>query len=205
MMVTRRICSYVCAVAGLILIAAQTAAQPADKRTFFTFSAPVELPGVALPPGKYLFRVVDPEDGGNVVQVLSDDGTKVYSTCFSIPAYRLESPDQPEVRFIETPPGVPPAIKAWWYPGDSIGREFIYPRTQALRLARTASEPVLTTRGASTTTDQTNIADLTRVSANGQETKVDTANKPAAAEPRGKAQKGDGAPSSLVIASHSSK
>ena len=28
--------------------------------------------------------------------------------------------------------GTPAAIKTWWYPGNSTGYEFIYPRKQAL-------------------------------------------------------------------------
>jgi hypothetical protein len=204
-MSNRRICSYVCAVAALILIGPSASAQLADRRTFFAFSAPVDVPGVALPPGKYLFRVADPDTGGKIVQVLSADGKKVYATFFSIPALRPEPADTPEVRFIETPAGVPPAIKTWWYPGESTGREFIYPRTQALRLARAASESVLTTRQASTTANQTNTTDLTRVSGNGQETQVSAGSNPTAAAPRGKAQQGEAAPSSLTMSSQSAK
>jgi hypothetical protein len=54
-----------------LLIAAAGSAQPADHRTYFTFSGPVELPGVALAPGKYLFRIANPESSGNVVRLAS--------------------------------------------------------------------------------------------------------------------------------------
>ena len=60
-------CGYLVAALGWITVAILSA-QPADKRTFFTFSGPVEVPGVALPPGKYIFRIVDPDSGGKVVQ-----------------------------------------------------------------------------------------------------------------------------------------
>ena len=46
-------------------------AQPLDKRTLFTFSAPVTLPGVTLPAGQYLFRLADPNSSAKVVQVLN--------------------------------------------------------------------------------------------------------------------------------------
>ena len=32
-----------------------------DKRTVFTFNRPISLPGVTLPAGKYMFRLVDTE------------------------------------------------------------------------------------------------------------------------------------------------
>ncbi|HEV3216821.1 MAG TPA: hypothetical protein VGZ27_13905 [Vicinamibacterales bacterium] len=204
-MSTRRICSLVCAVAVLILIAAQATAQLPDRRTFFAFSAPVEVPGVALPPGRYLFRFADPDSGGKVVQVLSEDGKKVYAMFFSIAAYRPSPPDNPEVRFLETPGNAPPAIKTWWYPGESIGREFIYPKTQALRLAKASSEPVLTTHQASTTADQTNTTNLSRVSANGQETQVSAGSKAVANAPKGAANRGEAAPSSLSISPNAAK
>ena len=44
----------------------------------------------------------------------------------------------------------PAAIKAWWYPGERMGYEFMYPRDQALRLALGASQPVLTTQAHTT-------------------------------------------------------
>src|SRR5262249_7430378 len=41
--------------------------------------------------------------------------------------------------------GAPPAIKSWFYPGNSIGEEFVYPRSQAMKIARANHEPVLAT------------------------------------------------------------
>jgi hypothetical protein len=180
----------------LALMTASTArAQPVDKRTFFTFSGPVEVPGVALPPGKYLFRIAD--TGGKVVQVLSADGKTPYAMFFSLPAERVTPASEPEVRFIETPPGTPPAIKTWWYPGETTGREFIYPKEQAQRLARGASEPVLTTQRQSTTAEQTNTGDLSRVASSGGETKVSAENRPTASAPGGAAHQGERAPASI--------
>src|SRR5260221_9368459 len=150
----KMIVRVVCALAVLFgFMLSDVSAQPLDHRVFFTFSAPVEVPGVALAPGKYLFRVED--NGGRVVQVLSADGTKAFATFFSIPAERPKTADEPEVRFFETPRGVPAAIKTWWYPGESTGPEFVYPKTQAVRLAHAASEPVLTTQRQTTKAEET--------------------------------------------------
>ena len=174
-------------------------AQPLDKRTFFTFSAPVEVPGVALPPGKYIFRIVDPNSGGRVVQVVSADGTKPFAMFFTIPAERLTPAAEPEIRFMETPEGVPPAIKTWWYPGETIGREFIYPKEQARRLAKNASAPVLTTQQQTTTAEQTNTDALARLSSTGQESPIKAGDKPSASAPSGRAQEGEAAPESISI------
>ena len=160
-----------CAVAVLACTAVTAGAQTYDYRTYFTFSQPVELPGVTLPAGKYLFRLADPNGSRNVVQVLSADGKKAYATLLAIPEQRFDVPSHPEVRFIETAAGTPPAIKSWWYSGNTIGWEFIYPKEQALRLAKAASQPVPTEKPIATS-EGIKPADASRVPSTGSKTHV---------------------------------
>jgi hypothetical protein len=191
-----------CAIAFVLLasgVASKASAQTLDERVFFTFSGPVELPGVALAPGKYMFRLADPLASHHVVQVASEDGRKSYGIFFTLPAVRDSPAPEPEVRFMETPAGAPPAIRAWWNAGEQYGHEFIYPKEQARRLAKTAKEPVLTTAAESNTTAQTNTGNLTRVSADGRETKVTSDSQPTAKAPGGAEQKGEKAPDSIDV------
>src|ERR1051326_6159727 len=132
------------AAAALALLPVSSArADTWDQLTYFTFSAPVEIPGIALPAGTYMFKLADADGNRNVIRVLSKDGTKVYSTFFAIPDERLTPTDKPVVTFEETPVGTPEAIKAWFYPGDTIGHEFVYPEDQAQRIAAATHQPVL--------------------------------------------------------------
>jgi hypothetical protein len=163
----------------------------------------VTLPGVTLPAGQYLFRLADPNSSSKVVQVLNADGTKPYGLFFTISAERLEPASSPEVRFMETASGTPAAIRTWWYPGERRGYEFIFPKEQARRLAMGASQPVLTTDAQTTTTEQTNTAELSRVGSSGQETDVSASAAPTAAAPTGTTQEGTIASSSLSIAAPS--
>ena len=152
-----------CVLAMLAFTSTTAHAQTVDNRTFFSFSQPVTIPGVTLPAGKYLFRNPDINTARRVVQVLSEDGKRSYAMLLTIPAQRPEPSPQPEVRFMETAEGTPPAIKTWWYPGNAVGWEFIYPKEQALRLAKTAHSSVLTTASAqSDTTEEMKTADLAR-------------------------------------------
>ena len=64
----------------------------------------------------------------------------------TISAQRPRPSDDAELRFLETPAGQPAAVKTWWYPGNTIGREFIYPKSQAVRLAKATNSTVLTTQ-----------------------------------------------------------
>lgn len=199
-MLSTRIFGLACAVAVFVcLTAAPATAQPLDKRTVFTFSGPITLPGVTLPAGQYLFRLADPNSSSKVVQVLNADGTKPYGLFFALSAERFEPASTPEVRFMETASGTPAAVKTWWYPGERTGYEFIYPKEQARRLALVASQPVLTTDAQTTTTEQTNTADLSRVGSGGQETDVNASAAPTAATPIGNTQEGQVASSSLSI------
>ena len=193
-----------CVLAVLAFTSTPAHAQTFDNRTYFTFDQPITLPGVTLPAGTYLFRNPD-ITSRRVVQVLSDDGKRSYAMLLTTPAQRTEASSQPEVRFMETAEGTPAAIKAWWYPGNPIGWEFIYPREQALKLAKAASSPVLTTaKAANDTTEEMKTADLARVSGSGSETAVTVEQTPAATTVAGTAQAGEIArgtmlPSGLVV------
>ena len=171
-------------------IGGRAEAQPADHRTYFTFSAPVTLPGQTLPAGTYIFRLADPSGSRKIVNVLSEDGRRSLAMLHTIPNQASKAPQDAEIRFMETDAQIPPPIKTWWYAGKAIGYEFIYPREQALRLAKATAEPVLTT--AKDTTDFRN-ADLSRIDGAGVPAAVKAEENPAPAEARGRAQRADAA------------
>jgi hypothetical protein len=173
-MFTKSLITSACAAAMLLTMSATPASAqggPMDSRTEFTFNQPVELPGVTLPPGTYIFRFVDATTGRKVMQVQAKDASdKTFGMFLTISAERPKPSDDAELRFLETPAGQPAAVKTWWYPGNTIGREFIYPKSQARRLAQATNTTVLTTQAESVTNDQMKTADLAYVSPSGQET-----------------------------------
>ena len=147
------------------------AQRPMDARTEFTFNQPVEMPGMTLPPGTYVFRFADATSGRKVMQVQAKDATsKNYGLFMTISAQRPKASDDAELRFLETPAGQPAAVKTWWYPGNTIGREFIYPKSQARRLAQATNQPVLTTQAEKVTNEQMSKTGLAYVSPSGQDT-----------------------------------
>jgi hypothetical protein len=114
-----------------------------NKKTTMTFSHAVELPGVVLPAGTYVFKLVDLQGTRNVVQVFNADEDRVFTTFIAIPHLHQESHDKTYVGFEERPVGSPMAVHEWFYPGSVSGLEFVYPRTRAQELAREARQPVL--------------------------------------------------------------
>ena len=169
---SKKLMTFACAAAILTTMAAAPArAQTMDSRTEFTFNQPVELPGITLPPGTYIFRFIDATTGRKVMQVQAKDmSSKNYGMFLTINAQRPRASDDAELRFLETPAGQPAAVKTWWYPGNTMGREFIYPKSQARRLAKATNQTVLTTQVDNVSNDQMKTADLAYVSPTGQET-----------------------------------
>jgi hypothetical protein len=158
-----------CAAALAMLVASPARGDVWNKKTFLTFSGPVQVPGVTLPAGTYTFKLADLTGSRHVVQIFDKDEKKIYTTILAIPDQRLEPSDKPVVLFSERPAGTPQAIKAWFYPGETIGNEFVYPKSQAIRIARATHQSVLTAADDTTTTaDAMKSAEVGRVDENGQ-------------------------------------
>jgi hypothetical protein len=132
-----------CAAAMTMLIATGARADEWNKKTILTFSGPVQIPGATLPAGSYVFKLADIPSNRHVVQVFDKDETKIYTTILAIPNDRLEPSDKPVILFAERAAGSPQAVKVWYYPGDRIGNEFVYPKSQAMRIARETHQRVL--------------------------------------------------------------
>jgi hypothetical protein len=129
------------------IVAPRVRADVFNHKTIVTFSAPVEIPGFhgpkVLPAGTYVFKLLDTQADRNIVQVFNKNETHLYSTIISVPDYRMRPTGKTVIRFTERATGSPLALRAWFYPGDNYGQEFVYPRTRAMELARANHEAVL--------------------------------------------------------------
>jgi hypothetical protein len=105
-----------------------------DKRTYFTFSQPVALPGMTLPAGTYMFRLANPDSSRNVIQVANKEGTESFAMLHTIQAQRRDAPKDSELRFRETAAGRPPAVGTYWYMGERTGYEFLYSKAELAAL-----------------------------------------------------------------------
>src|SRR6188474_3442188 len=101
--------TYGAVTAALLTFVTPAAPQESfDKLAYLTFSAPVQIPGATLSAGTYRFHLTNPETSRNVLQVLSKDGSIVYSMFHTIPDRRMSLTEDAVVTFRETPAGVPP-------------------------------------------------------------------------------------------------
>jgi hypothetical protein len=145
-----QLCSTMIAVCVVILAASsvpRAAASEWDKKTIVTFNTPVEIPGgKVLPAGTYVFKRLDSQADHNILQIFDKDEKQLIATILAIPNYRLQPADKPVIQFEERPSDSPPALKAWFYPGDNYGLEFVYTQDRATQLAKRTHQNVLSMR-----------------------------------------------------------
>jgi hypothetical protein len=131
------------ACAGLLVsMLPQAKADDWNQKTIFTFSGPVEIPGQVLTGGTYVFKLADSQSDRNIVQVFNKDENHLYGTFLAIPDYRLRPAGKPIITFEERAAGAPEAVRAWFYPGDNYGHEFVYPKVKAVQLAKANNTPI---------------------------------------------------------------
>jgi hypothetical protein len=195
-----------CAAILTIALAPSARADEWNKKTILTFSGPVQIPGVTLPAGSYVFKLADIPGNRHVVQVFDKDEKKIYTTMLAIPNERLEASDEPVVLFSERASGSPQAIKVWFYPGNRVGNEFVYPKSQAMRIAKETRQSVLATNDDSTSAGTAGVipetmksAELGRFDENGNwqsdNRRVAVSGARAAAEPQATTARAEETPS----------
>jgi hypothetical protein len=89
-----------------------------------------------LPAGTYTFQLASSTADRHIVQVFNADGSTLLATVMTISDYRLKATDQTVIKFGEVPRGAPEVIRAWFYPGNTLGQEFVYPKARATELAK---------------------------------------------------------------------
>jgi hypothetical protein len=137
--------------AAFLTVAYTASAQDSNisQRTNLTFSGPVQMPGVTLPAGKYVFRLAN-TSLHNVMQVFDANEKHIIGQWFFIPRNRTtedlsKANGKPVVTFMEVPEGMTPPVKYFFYPTDLTGKEFIYPKDQALKIAAATHQRILAT------------------------------------------------------------
>ena len=113
-----------------------------DKKTVLTVNQPIQVEDTYLEPGTYVFRLADTPSDRRVVQIFNHDQSHLINTIIAIPNYRLRPTGESRFTFYETPRNTVSAMHAWFYPGDSFGQEFRYPKQlHYLTVASTTPPP----------------------------------------------------------------
>jgi hypothetical protein len=90
---------------------------------YLTFHRSIEVPGARLVAGTYVFRVM----GTSALQVLSENRQHVYTTFLTLRGDGGGDATRDQMKFQQFDEEGPLRILAW-YPADSVGFEFLYPK-----------------------------------------------------------------------------
>ena len=120
-------------------------ADEANQETILTFSAPVQIPGHVLPAGTYMFLA--DEDNQNVVRIYSADEHVLYATLQTVSADKKNASSDTTVTLAKKS-GEPPLLVKWFYPGEIIGHEFLYPTQQEQQIAHAAEQTIVASQTA---------------------------------------------------------
>ena len=121
-------------IAGMF-VATQATAGPWNKLTRLDIDETIQVPGATLPPGKYVVKLADSAANRHIVRFFNEDQSKVLATVLAIPNQRMKPSGETQLGWYETPAGEPPALRSWFYPGDTFGQQFVYPKEQARAIA----------------------------------------------------------------------
>jgi LPXTG-motif cell wall-anchored protein len=137
------------AAASAIALAAGILTFPAkadqwDRKTILTVNQTIQVRDTVLDPGQYVLKLADSSSDRHIVQIFNADQSRIIDTILAIPKQRMEPTGDSQFTFWETPPGTARALRAWFYPGDTIGQEFPYPKhLQEIAMVTTSSAPTV--------------------------------------------------------------
>ena len=137
------LCSWLAMLVLGMVFLPQARADEYNQATKFTFSQPVEVPGRILPAGTYWFRLLDSQANRSIVQIYNSDQSKVYATILAVSAWRDAPSGRTGLTFAERRHDRPEAVLSWYYPGQQIGAEFLYPSREEKHLQRDAQQELL--------------------------------------------------------------
>ena len=123
-------------VVALVIMLPVARADQSNEATKVTFNQPVQIPGRILPAGTYWFVLPNDNTQHYQVRIYNSDRTVFYATVLTIGAERLQPTDKTAITFAVREPGQPEAIVNWFYPGSTIGHEFLYPAKTWKELAK---------------------------------------------------------------------
>jgi len=135
---------YLGALTGALVCLAPPAskADEHDKKTVVTIDQRTEVPGIVLEPGTYVIKLLNSSSNRHIAEIMSERMDHLYALTFTVAAEKVTPTGKPVLTFYEGSNGRPPALRKWFWPGDTIGQEFVYPKDQAARIAAATKQKV---------------------------------------------------------------
>lgn len=138
-----------------------------DKKTIVTLDQPTEAPGIVLQPGTYVIKLLNSSSNRHIAEIMNEQMNHLYALSFTVAAERVgpltDKQNKQILTFYEGKNGQPQAVRKWFWPGDTNGQEFLYPKDQAAKIAANTGDrvaegnlPTVAESGQSLTPDNAN-------------------------------------------------
>jgi hypothetical protein len=118
-----------------------------NKKSTLTAEQKIEFPGIVLEPGVYVIRLREGGEKRSRVEILNQDETQVLATVIAVTDHRLRPDDNSEFTFHKVKGNGPQPIQTWFYTGDLVGLEFVYPKVRAREIAKDSEDHVMASNG----------------------------------------------------------
>jgi hypothetical protein len=137
-----------------------------NRKSTLSTERAIEFPGAVLEPGVYIVRLRENTERRSVVEILNQDETQVLATVVAVPDHRQRPDDTAEFTFHEVKKDGPLPVQTWYFSGDLVGWEFVYPKSRAKEIAKDSDGHVMASNG-------NRDAAIVAVTPNGKEVVID--------------------------------
>ena len=137
-----------------------------NKKSTLSTDKQVEFPGIILEPGIYIIRLKDGGERRSIVEIRNRDESQILATVVAVPDHQQRPDDNSEFLYFNQARGKPQPIRTWFYSGDLIGLEFVYPKTRAKDIAKESDGHVMAS-------NMNKDSVIVAVTANGKEVVID--------------------------------
>src|SRR5438552_13987231 len=114
-----------------------------NKKSTLTTEKAVEFPGIILEPGTYVIRQKESTENRAVIEICNQGESQILGTAEGVPDHELRPDDNSEFIFFEGTSDKAEPVRAWFFSGDMIGWEFVYPKPRAKEIAKAADTHVM--------------------------------------------------------------
>jgi hypothetical protein len=114
-----------------------------NKKSTLTVDEKVEFPGIVLEPGVYVVRLKETIERRSYVEILNRDETQVLVSVVAVPDHRQRENDSSEFSYHEVKWDGPRPVRSWYFSGDLVGLEFVYPKARAKEIAKDSNNYVM--------------------------------------------------------------
>jgi hypothetical protein len=138
-----------------------------NKKSTLSTDRQVEFPGIVLEPGTYVIRLKEGAEKRSIVEIRNQDERQILATVLAIPDHRQRPDDNSEFVYFNSASGEPQPVRTWFFSGDLIGLEFVYPKARAKEIAKASDDHVM----ASNSNGKDDV--IVAMTANGKEVIID--------------------------------